>query len=388
MLEISLSADVLTLIEDEGTATTFTISLSEAPPDGGINISFETGKTFALGDFLTFPPDASFTGVGGFQGFSDNSGATILVVEQTATITLPIFDDPDRTADGASTDPNGPLRNDDIGEEQTTFFIGLGAGYTVSPTAGSVTLTLLDTAPSPDPIPSPDPTPMPSPDPDPSPDPTPMPSPDPDPSPDPTPMPSPDPAPSPDPTPSPTPDPGVTPSPDPAPSPTPVPDSEPSLQGGSGRDRIRGANTPDTIDGGGGKDALLGLGGNDTITGGGGQDNIKGGKGRDLLFGDGGRDKVAGGGGQDMLYGGGGSDMVIGNGGRDIFVLEQKSGRDTFRDFQDKQDRLGLSNGLEFDDLTFTDQGNNVLVKAGNKTLALIRGTNADQLTEADFVDV
>ncbi|NEP47018.1 MAG: hypothetical protein F6K35_50690, partial [Okeania sp. SIO2H7] len=51
MLEVSISADVLTLIEDEGTATTFTISLSEPPSSGGIAINFETGKAFALGDF-------------------------------------------------------------------------------------------------------------------------------------------------------------------------------------------------------------------------------------------------------------------------------------------------------------------------------------------------
>ncbi|MEM9215592.1 MAG: Ig-like domain-containing protein [Cyanobacteria bacterium P01_F01_bin.150] len=145
--EISITSDIDTLVEDEGTEVTLIIELSEAPPSGGLAIPIETGKPFALGDFDIFPPPPFARATGGnlIGGFDDNSGFNFLVTAQTATVTLPVFDDQDRTANGAVTDPTGPLRNDDIGEEQTTFSIGTGDGYTVSASAGSVTLTIIDT---------------------------------------------------------------------------------------------------------------------------------------------------------------------------------------------------------------------------------------------------
>ncbi|MEL6762763.1 MAG: Ig-like domain-containing protein, partial [Cyanobacteria bacterium J06607_6] len=145
--EVSLTSDITTLVEDEGTEVTFTISLSEPPPASGLLVDIGTGETFALGDFDIFapPPQASATGGQLVGGFPDNSGFTFAVLEQTATVTLPVFDDPDRTEDGTVTDPDGPLRNDDIGEEQMTFSVLPREGYTISSGASSVTLTLRDT---------------------------------------------------------------------------------------------------------------------------------------------------------------------------------------------------------------------------------------------------
>ena len=144
--EVSITSDVTTLVEDEGTEVTLTITLSE-PPEGAVLIDIGTGKPFALGDFDIFPPPPQAVATGGqlVAGNADNSGFRFAVTAQTATVKLPIFDDPDRTEDGTATDPDGPLRNDDIGEEQTTFTVSPGDGYTVSSTAGSVTLTLKDT---------------------------------------------------------------------------------------------------------------------------------------------------------------------------------------------------------------------------------------------------
>ncbi|NJN29417.1 MAG: cadherin-like domain-containing protein [Synechococcales cyanobacterium RM1_1_8] len=144
---VSLTSDITTLVEDEGTEVTFTISLSEPPPAGGLVIGLGTGKAFALGDFDVFPPapQAVLTNAQLVGGFSDNSGLNLRITAQTATIRLPIFNDEDRTQNGVVTDPTGPLRNDDIGDEQTTFSILAGTGYTVSPTASAVALTLKDT---------------------------------------------------------------------------------------------------------------------------------------------------------------------------------------------------------------------------------------------------
>jgi len=150
--EVNLSSDVTTLVEDEGAEVTFTIELSE-PPTGAVLVNIDLGKPFALGDFDVFapPPQASATGGQLVRANTDSSAFTFAVLEQTATITLPIFDDPDRTEDGATTDPDGPLRNDDIGEEQTTFSIVAGDGYTIG-NNDSVTLTLKDTNQPPPPV--------------------------------------------------------------------------------------------------------------------------------------------------------------------------------------------------------------------------------------------
>ena len=79
--EVSLTSDITTLVEDEGTEVTFTVSLSEPPPEGGIVVAIGTGKAFALGDFDIFPPPPQASATGGqlVGGFSDNSGFNFLV---------------------------------------------------------------------------------------------------------------------------------------------------------------------------------------------------------------------------------------------------------------------------------------------------------------------
>ena len=137
-----ISASETTLIEDEGTSTTLTIELvdGELPP-GGVSLNIGTGIPGALGDFLVFPPDASFSGGFPTSGFPDSSGLVFSVQAETATITVPIFDDPDRP----QSDPDSTV-NDDIGVEQVTFAIQPGDGYEVDSQNGEVTLTLADTA--------------------------------------------------------------------------------------------------------------------------------------------------------------------------------------------------------------------------------------------------
>ena len=154
--EVSITSDITTLVENEGSEVTFTLTLSEAPT-GPLLIDLATGKPFALGDFDIFPPPPQASATGGqlVGGNSDNSGFTFAMTSQTATIKLPIFNDQDRTENGALTDPNGPLRNDDIGVEQTTFTVLPGEGYTVSSSASDVTLTLADTQEQLNPTPQP-----------------------------------------------------------------------------------------------------------------------------------------------------------------------------------------------------------------------------------------
>ncbi|NJN88086.1 MAG: hypothetical protein HC881_19565 [Leptolyngbyaceae cyanobacterium SL_7_1] len=158
---------------------------------------------------------------------------------------------------------------------------------------------------------------------------------------------------------------------------TPPPVTPPS--GTSGNDRLTGTPQRDTLSGLAGNDRLVGLAGNDTLVGGIGNDRLFGGDGNDTLSGNGGR---------DLMLGGSGNDRLTGGGDRDIFALEVGAGRDLFTDFRDGVDRLGLSGGLEFSDLTILQRGANTLIKAGNDPLALLNRVSANQLSSNDFVRV
>ncbi|MGD1919333.1 MAG: DUF4347 domain-containing protein [Pleurocapsa sp.] len=140
---VSLTSDVTTLVEDEGTVVTLNFALSEAPPDGGIELTIDSGKFLGLGDFDVFSSSSSGGSLTGAD--SDNRIFTFQVNEQTATLSVPLFDDQDRVPDGSVSDPEGDLRNDDQGEELTTFTLVDGEGYSVDSNASSITLTLLDT---------------------------------------------------------------------------------------------------------------------------------------------------------------------------------------------------------------------------------------------------
>lgn len=147
---------------------------------------------------------------------------------------------------------------------------------------------------------------------------------------------------------------------------------------------IRGTNSSDDLMGGRGRDRLIGLGGDDDLFGGAGNDILVGGNGDDDLFGGAGRDILRGGRGNDDLIGGAGRDILIGGAGRDTFVLQQR-GNDIIRDFQDGVDELGLSSGLEFNDLVFQQQGSNTLILAGGNRVALMLDVSANSITRADL---
>lgn len=122
--------------------------------------------------------------------------------------------------------------------------------------------------------------------------------------------------------------------------------------------RTTGTNRKDTLIGNSDDERLLGLKGNDVLNGG------EGG---------------------DRLWGGKGSDRLTGGAGRDWFVLEKKGGKDTIRDFQDRQDRLGLATSLKFNQLDITQKGRNTIISFGDEQLALLLNIRKNQITKADF---
>lgn len=164
-----------------------------------------------------------------------------------------------------------------------------------------------------------------------------------------------------------------------------------TLGGGIGKDTLQGGNGKDRLYGGGGTDVLLGDNGKDALRGGSGDDTLIGGKGRDNLHGGNGDDFLIAGKGKDTLYGGKGSDSLVGGNGADVFVLEVNGNKDTIVDFRDRKDLLGLKK-LNFGSLNIVnnDAGTAALIQDGssNMTLATVKGIDATDFSESDFVNI
>jgi Ca2+-binding RTX toxin-like protein len=128
----------------------------------------------------------------------------------------------------------------------------------------------------------------------------------------------------------------------------------------------------------------IGGSGNDTLTGTAGNDSLKGRRGNDILIGNAGNDTLIGGNGSDTLTGGSGSDTLTGGNGQDIFVFASGEGIDTITDFNLERDKIGLTEGLTFGNLSFS--GNQILM--GSNVLAVLTGVNTNTLTASNFVTV
>lgn len=172
---------------------------------------------------------------------------------------------------------------------------------------------------------------------------------------------------------------GTAPSPAPSPTPSPAPSNDLILTGGKRNDSLVGKN---------GKDRLSGLENNDILVGNGGNDILSGGSGNDKLYGGSGTDTLYGGADADTLYGGLDTDTLYGGTGRDVFALETGIGRDLIKDFTVGQDKLGLTNGVTFKQLSITRQGNDALISFGNDQLAQLQRVRASSLTAASFAAI
>ncbi|NET59439.1 MAG: hypothetical protein F6K47_25840 [Symploca sp. SIO2E6] len=165
-----------------------------------------------------------------------------------------------------------------------------------------------------------------------------------------------------------------------------------TIDGGNGVDELTGGLGNDILNGGNGADELIGDWGNDILTGGNGADELSGGLGNDTLSGDNGADELTGGLGNDTLSGGKGADKLTGGlgndtlsggNGRDLFIFAAGDGTDIITDFRGV-DRIGLLNGLTFNDLNFS--GSDIIVNATNEVLVTLTGVDTTTLTASDFV--
>lgn len=145
----------------------------------------------------------------------------------------------------------------------------------------------------------------------------------------------------------------------------------------AGDDTVTGSNSDEAMNGNQGQDLLFGGGGDDTLRGGQDQDRVFGDTGDDILNGNKGLDLVLGGDGNDLVRGGQdedllvgekgndtligdfGQDLLVGGAGDDLFLLRRDAGvsnntlTDIILDFNATDDRIGLTGGLQTNDLVF-----------------------------------
>jgi phospholipase/lecithinase/hemolysin len=168
---------------------------------------------------------------------------------------------------------------------------------------------------------------------------------------------------------------------------------------------IAGIEEDLTRNGTAGNDILVGYSGDDALRGLAGADRLAGSPGNDRLLGGAQNDILLGGGNRDTLIGEAGQDQLRGGLGADQFVYTDAShGRDTILDFQIGKDRIdlkailnrrGYADSERFDAyvrLTSTSSGTLVRVDSngdqagGFRALALLPGTEANELTAASFL--
>jgi 5'-nucleotidase / UDP-sugar diphosphatase len=131
---------------------------------------------------------------------------------------------------------------------------------------------------------------------------------------------------------------------------------------------------------------LRGNFGNDTLSGLLGNDRLVGLDGNDVLLGGRGNDTCIGGNGNDTIISGIGNDRSLGGAGRDVYVLGRGAGRNVILDFRNNQDKLTLTDGLRFNNLRFSEVGNDTVVRFRSDVLAILKGVDSSVINSRDFV--
>ena len=151
-----------------------------------------------------------------------------------------------------------------------------------------------------------------------------------------------------------------------------------------------GDDANNTASGFAGDDIIIGNGGNDTLSGNKGNDIITGSTGNDQLFGGKGDDILNGGEGNDTIIGGIGADLLTGGPGRDIFVLGIGAGTDILIDFKQGEDVIGLTKGLTFNQLRFTETevSTGIEVVSTGEVLVSFFGTLNSPFAASDFTSI
>ena len=142
--------------------------------------------------------------------------------------------------------------------------------------------------------------------------------------------------------------------------------------------------TPNTIIGTDENDNLVGSVANDLIYGNRTEDTLFGNDGNDLLYGGKGNDIIDAGAGADLIEGNFGDDILIGGIGGDRFNFSSNDGNNIITDFEDGIDIIGLGNGLNFQQLTISQIGNDTRISANQLSITL-QGIEESAINIEDF---
>ncbi len=140
-------------------------------------------------------------------------------------------------------------------------------------------------------------------------------------------------------------------------------------------------------------DRLFGEAGKDILNAavGTGNNRLFGGDDNDILFA-GVNDRLFGGNGSDLIFAGDGQNLLNGGQGADQFWIANAalpSSPNTITDFELDVDLLGIGSlGLNFDDLSLTQQGEDTLITALDTDIAILTEIQASALDRDNFVFV
>ncbi|WP_445354229.1 calcium-binding protein [Microbulbifer sp. EKSA008] len=135
-----------------------------------------------------------------------------------------------------------------------------------------------------------------------------------------------------------------------------------NLVGRAGNDYLEGGLEGDTLQGDEGADQLFGQDGDDSLFGGEGDDLLDGGADNDYFEAGEGSDTLLGGSGDDQLSGDEGNDELTGGTGDDVYVFGAGDGHDVIHNSDGGSDGVYFTSGLSEDRLTFTRDGDDLLI--------------------------
>ncbi len=149
-----------------------------------------------------------------------------------------------------------------------------------------------------------------------------------------------------------------------------------NLVGRTGNDQLNGGADNDSLQGMEGNDTLIGAEGNDNLFGGADNDQLQGGEGDDYLDAGSGDDVVDGGAGNDQLKGGSGSDSFVTGTGNDTIVIGDNEGHDVINASDGGSNGIIFTGTLTIDRLSFTQDGDDLLISVDDGSAQTIRITD------------
>ncbi|ASF45650.1 hypothetical protein CEK71_05960 [Methylovulum psychrotolerans] len=143
--------------------------------------------------------------------------------------------------------------------------------------------------------------------------------------------------------------------------------SENTLAGLAGNDKLTGGSLADHLDGGSGYDTLYGNAGDDSLSGGLSGDVLWGGDGDDTLSGDG---------GNDVLYGERGNDILSGGNGKDTYLFSIGAGQDLINNYHadNKADTIRFDNVGLADVTAINRSGDDLIIHYGTDDQLTVSG--------------